>query len=419
MGMPLKVFLLIVEPAQRLFYSEVAALPNDSEPAGSPGLRGRLEALLHRMSTGWQEQQGAAVRLSRQVWAWLHRRTHPDETLYARLRTARAIDLNHPAAMETPAVDAAWTAFLSRGRRRHWPWLVVNALVAPLTIVLAPLPGPNLIGYWFVYRAIHHLFILHGLRRVRAGQVDVRFHAVAELDRPLGSRRDPGSDPDSFPAWLARVGCDPAGLREFLTRQGVWPPGAEREGRARTGEPVTPDDPGAAIFVVHCSTGVVNALTAGRLVLAGVFPIVPSSWRFPVIVAGGLSDLLDGWISRQFRVTSTFGQVVDPIADKAFMASVLLTLWHAGLVPAWQLPLVGFRDLAVAAGTVREVTRRGWRAVAHMPPSLLGKLTTAAQFVFLAAVLYHLRSTPYALALAGLLSPAAGVGYLWRPPSTT
>jgi phosphatidylglycerophosphate synthase len=415
MGTHLKVFLLIVEPARRLFYSEVAAPPDNFESAGSPGLRGRLEALLQRARTGWQEPQGTAARLSRRVWEWLHRHTHPDETLYARLRTARAIDLNHPAAMETPAVDAAWAAFLARGRRRHWPWLVVNTLVAPLTIVLAPLPGPNVIGYWFVYRAVHHLLILHGLRRVRAGRVDVRFHALAELDRPVGCR----SEPDSLPARLAGLGCDPSGLRDFLARQGVWPPGAGREGGALTVKPVTPGGPGEAPLAARCATGVVNALTAGRLALAGVFPVVPSSWRLPVIVAGGLSDLLDGWISRRFRVTSTFGQVVDPIADKAFMASVLLTLWHGGLVRAWQLPLVGFRDLAVAFGTARAVAGRGWGAVAHMPPSLLGKLTTAAQFVFLAAVLYHLKATPYALALATALSLAAGVGYLWRPPSTT
>jgi phosphatidylglycerophosphate synthase len=99
------------------------------------------------------------------------------------------------------------------------------------------------------------------------------------------------------------------------------------------------------------------------------------------------------------------------------MASVLLTLWHDGRVPAWQLPLVGFRDLAVAVGSAWQVVRHGWGAVADLPPSRLGKLTTAAQFVFLLTVLYHHGSAPFACAAATALSLSAGIGYLTRPPA--
>ena len=51
-----------------------------------------------------------------------------------------------------------------------------------------------------------------------------------------------------------------------------------------------------------------------------------------------------------------------------------------------------------------------------MPGRSLGKLTMIAWFVFRTAVLYHHRSTPFALALATVLSIAAGIGDLRRTP---
>lgn len=51
-----------------------------------------------------------------------------------------------------------------------------------------------------------------------------------------------------------------------------------------------------------------------------------------------------------------------------------------------------------------------------MPRRSLGKLTTATQFVFLTAVLYHHRSVPFARALATAPGMAAGIGDLRRTP---
>jgi hypothetical protein len=216
MGTDLRIFLLVVEPSRRLFYSEVVEPPGGSV-GSSPthGVRGWLEATLLRMKDGWEQSQGKAVRLSRRLWDWLHRRTHPDEVLYARLRKAEGIELIHPHTMDAATVDSAWSGFLRRGRWRHLRWLVVNTLVAPLTIVLAPLPGPNLVGYWFVYRAIHHLFILHGLGRVRDRRVAVRLSpepALAGLS---------GDAPDNLLVQLERIGCSPTEAGSFLERQGL------------------------------------------------------------------------------------------------------------------------------------------------------------------------------------------------------
>lgn len=203
----LKVYLLRVELANlsTVFYSEEESREEWEPPAG---IWGQIEARFFRLRERWQQSHGRATEFGRHVWEWLHRRTHPDEALLARLRRARSIELHHPESMAEGDAVAAWSRFLAVGRRRHWPWLVANTLVAPLTILLAPLPGPNVIGYWFVYRAVHHGLILIGLGRVRRGLIPTTFRPDDSLDQPGA---------------IEGVVADPADLDDFLTRHGACP----------------------------------------------------------------------------------------------------------------------------------------------------------------------------------------------------
>ena len=105
--------------------------------------------------------------------------------MLVRLRSARRIDLNHPASRPADEVRTLWGAYLTHRWWRHLLWMTLNGLIAPFTVVFAVLPGPNVIGYWFAYRAIHHTLIVWGLRRVRNGRIPVDLHALASLDRPI------------------------------------------------------------------------------------------------------------------------------------------------------------------------------------------------------------------------------------------
>ena len=88
----------------------------------------------------------------------------------------------------------AWNAFLAEGLRRHRPWFVVNLLISPLTVVLAPLPGPNIIGYWFVFRAWQDGMILLGIRRVIVGPVEITFRPNPDLEPIRADPRKAGAD---------------------------------------------------------------------------------------------------------------------------------------------------------------------------------------------------------------------------------
>lgn len=216
---PLKVLLLHAESGVRrpLFYADPPDEDEDAREAsaGPPpvGLRARVGARLHRLKLAWKHSESQAARWTRATWDWLQRHTHPDETLLARLRSVRVVEIYHPDALNAGEVEAVWSEFLTRARRRHWPWFLVNLVVAPLTVVLGPLPGPNLIFYWFAYRAVHHGLILRGLRRARTGH-------VATVLRPTDRLRP---EPPHEPEDLAALGVAPGAVGEFLARHGAPP----------------------------------------------------------------------------------------------------------------------------------------------------------------------------------------------------
>ena len=130
-----------------------------------------------------------------------------------------------------------------------------------------------------------------------------------------------------------------------------------------------------------------NALSMLRIVLAVAFPVLPEDWRLGVVAAGALSDWLDGLIARRYGACSVTGGLIDAIADKVFVLSVLLTLTFDGPLEPWQTGLVLTRDLMVAGRAVHVVVRREWSAFRRMPARMLGKAATVAQFALLAAIL--------------------------------
>ena len=155
-----------------------------------------------------------------------------------------------------------------------------------------------------------------------------------------------------------------------------------------------------------------NSLTILRLIAGFAYPFVPKEWRIILLVFAGLSDLVDGWLSRLLHATTLTGQVLDPIADKVCVAAVLLTAWIDGSVGLWELLLVAARDYVVAIVVVIALTIRpgSWRS---MPPRLTGKLATAAQFLFLVDLVWFSQRTPWLFALTAFASIVAAVDYAW------
>jgi len=183
-----KVYLLLVSDKECFFYSDESEIDESREedPAPASGLRGWIQSRWHRFEKTFHEADAGVARWARRSWNWLHSLTHPDETMLARLRKTRRIELHHPASRKEDNVARNWQDYLARKWRRHVVFLSFNALIAPPALALLwPLPGPNLIGYWFAYRAVHHWLIVRGIGKVRKGSVPTHYHAEAALDQPV------------------------------------------------------------------------------------------------------------------------------------------------------------------------------------------------------------------------------------------
>lgn len=157
-----------------------------------------------------------------------------------------------------------------------------------------------------------------------------------------------------------------------------------------------------------------NLLSSFRLVLACAFPLLPDGWRLAAVIAGGLSDWADGYLARRFDLHSRAGVLLDAIADKLLVFSVLLTLAFGGDLDLWQVLLVMARDLSVAFVAGYVALQRDWAAFHRLVPRLPGKLTTGLQFaLFLTILIWDAPAATMAVfAITALCSVAAGADYL-------
>jgi len=130
-----------------------------------------------------------------------------------------------------------------------------------------------------------------------------------------------------------------------------------------------------------------NAISALRLCMAFALPFVEADWRLPLLIAGALSDWLDGLAAKVLRSRSVFGQLLDPIADKALFASALLTLIISGDIAWWQAALALMRDIVVLIVAATAMVRGDWWAFGKMKPTVLGKITTVLVFAWLVSLL--------------------------------
>lgn len=155
-----------------------------------------------------------------------------------------------------------------------------------------------------------------------------------------------------------------------------------------------------------------NTLTVLRLAAGLYFPLAPEFLWLPLLAYAAISDLIDGWLSRQWDGVSTFGQLLDPVADKACILAVLYTVWQREWVTLWELGWLASRDLMVMTLTIIAAGSTRLR-VQDLKPRWPGKCATVAQFVVLLIIIYHRTSFSTGVIWGGLVSAIAAADYLW------
>ncbi len=117
----------------------------------------------------------------------------------------------------------------------------------------------------------------------------------------------------------------------------------------------------------------------GYLLLANAY-----GWALTLFLVVAITDLLDGYIARRFKLVSKLGATLDPIADKlnVFVATVLLA-WEA-LIPVWLALAIVLRDIVIVGGALAYSTLVGPVKIA---PTLLSKINTFIEFALLLLVM--------------------------------
>lgn len=129
-------------------------------------------------------------------------------------------------------------------------------------------------------------------------------------------------------------------------------------------------------------------------------------------LAAALSDGLDGWLARRFRLKSALGAVLDPIADKGLMLTAIVTLSVAGWphrLPLWYPVLVISRDAIILTGCGILYFLNGNLEVR---PSLLGKASTFLQMAAVAVVMFQWGWYAPIVWVSGAATFLSGVGYV-------
>ena len=161
-----------------------------------------------------------------------------------------------------------------------------------------------------------------------------------------------------------------------------------------------------------------NALTLARLALIPVFVALVlasdqgHSWPAAIVFgAAAITDQIDGFLARRWRVESQFGKVADPLADRLMIDAAVILLWHAGRLP-WVALVIPARDIGLIAG-YKLVVERGYEFAVN----LAGKAATWLLYASLAFLLVTRKDADWPLWIfwAGFgLAAVAMVGYLLK-----
>lgn len=102
-----------------------------------------------------------------------------------------------------------------------------------------------------------------------------------------------------------------------------------------------------------------------------------------VLAIAAATDLLDGPLARRFGA-SALGSVIDPVADKLFMASAFGVVAVSGRLAPFEIVGVLLRDIVATVAFAATFFRHRPRAI---PARAVGKAVTVAQVVTLVAFL--------------------------------
>ncbi len=106
-----------------------------------------------------------------------------------------------------------------------------------------------------------------------------------------------------------------------------------------------------------------------------------------VFVVAAVTDFLDGYLARRWRITTTLGAFLDTVADKILVSGALIALVEIGRTSSWVAFIIIGREIAIM----------GLRSVAALdqdtvPASMWGKSKATVQFVAISVAILSINT---------------------------
>ncbi len=164
-----------------------------------------------------------------------------------------------------------------------------------------------------------------------------------------------------------------------------------------------------------------NILTFLRIVLSVVFFVLLQNEYYTasglVFALASATDFLDGHLARKYKVTSNLGAIMDPLADKILVFAAFILFYGSGIIPAWYLFVLLFREFTVSIFRITAAKQGTVIAAAK-----LGKAKTAVQMFAIIIVCFNNFPFDYIDIPAGqillyislILAVVSGVEYIYK-----
>jgi len=126
-----------------------------------------------------------------------------------------------------------------------------------------------------------------------------------------------------------------------------------------------------------------------------------------VFIIAAITDSLDGYIARRFKLVTTLGKFIDSLADKVLVIAALLALVELNRLPSWMVMIIITREFVVT----------GLRLVAAVQGVVIaasrgGKVKTFTQIIAIILLILNLPGRMIVMWVAMILTVTSGMQYL-------
>lgn len=126
-----------------------------------------------------------------------------------------------------------------------------------------------------------------------------------------------------------------------------------------------------------------------------------------MFLIAGLTDVLDGYIARKKNLVTKWGIVLDPLADKLMLLTVLTCLTINDIIPLWIIIIVSIKELAmIIAGAIL------YNKDFIIPSNIFGKMATLMFYISIFILNFNSKYGEYLLDIAVLSALLAFTNYL-------